>query len=123
MQAWQAACKSRTAARMYVPLGTFLVDSIFFQGPCSPPGGITVQVEGTVLASVDPSVYENGEWLMFEDINGLKLIGGGTFDGQGKSFWAFNEDCDRHPGSACVRLPSVSSYKFWSLRFILPSHF
>ena len=65
---------------MYVPLGTFLVDSIFFQGPCSPPGGITVQVEGTVLASVDPSVYENGEWLMFEDINGLKLIGGGTFD-------------------------------------------
>ncbi|XP_028788933.1 polygalacturonase-like, partial [Neltuma alba] len=106
MQAWQAACKSTTPARMYVPAGSFLVDSMYFQGPCTTPGGITVQVEGTVLASTDPSVYENGEWLMFENIVGIKLIGGGTFDGQGKSFWEFNVDCDKNPGSTCVRLPS-----------------
>ncbi|KAI9123308.1 hypothetical protein K1719_006197 [Acacia pycnantha] len=106
MQAWQAVCKSTTPARMYVPAGSFLVDSMFFQGPCTTPGDITVQVEGTVLASTDPSVYENGEWLMFENLNGFKLIGSGTFDGQGKSFWEFNVNCDKNQGSTCVRLPS-----------------
>ncbi|KAJ1395333.1 Pectin lyase fold/virulence factor [Sesbania bispinosa] len=106
MQAWQAVCKSPEQSRLYVPAGRFLVSSMFFQGPCLAPNPVTIQVEGTVLASTDISEYENGDWLMFQKLNGLKLIGGGTFDGQGQSSWEFAENCESGNDQACVRNPS-----------------
>ncbi|KAJ1407680.1 Pectin lyase fold/virulence factor [Sesbania bispinosa] len=106
MDAWREACHSKEQARLLIPEGRFLVSTMYFAGPCSTPGPITIQVVGTVVATTDISEYVNGEWLMFEDINGLKLIGGGTFDGQGKASWAETENCETDPGSTCVRAPS-----------------
>lgn len=111
MDAWRAACKSTVQSRLLIPAGRFLVSSMFFAGPCLTPRPITIQVVGTVLATTDISEYENGEWLMFDDIAGLKLIGGGTFDGQGKDSWAQTENCET-ASSSCVRAPSVSSYPY-----------
>lgn len=108
MDAWRAVCKSTVQARLLVPQGRFLVSTMYFAGPCTTPGPITVQVEGTVLATTDISEYVNGEWLMFEDITGIKLIGGGTFDGQGKDSWSQTENCETDSDSTCVRAPSVS---------------
>ncbi|MCI05512.1 polygalacturonase, partial [Trifolium medium] len=79
---------------------------MFFSGPCLTPGPVTIQVVGTVLATTDISEYENSEWLMFQHIEGLKLIGGGTFDGQGQSSWEHNQDCEADPTDQCVRSPS-----------------
>ncbi|XP_004487822.1 exopolygalacturonase-like [Cicer arietinum] len=106
MDGWRAACKSNVQARLLIPQGRFLVSSMFFAGPCLTPEPITIQVVGTVVATTDISEYENGEWLMFEDIAGIKLIGGGTFDGQGKSAWEFHQDCESDPTNTCVRSPS-----------------
>ncbi|XP_019424932.1 PREDICTED: exopolygalacturonase-like [Lupinus angustifolius] len=105
MDAWRATCKSPGQNRLLIPQGRFLVSSMFFAGPCMSPKPITIQVVGTVLATTDISEYENGEWLMFEDIAGLKLIGGGTFDGQGQDSWSQTEDCEKS-GSTCIRNPS-----------------
>lgn len=108
MDAWRAACQSKVQARLLVPQGRFLVSTMFFSGPCLTPGPITVQVVGTVVATTDISEYVNGEWLMFQDINGIKLIGGGTFDGQGKAAWSENQNCETDPTDTCARAPSVS---------------
>ncbi|KAK7246365.1 hypothetical protein RIF29_41232 [Crotalaria pallida] len=105
MDAWRASCKAPGQNRLLIPQGTFLVSSMFFAGPCLSPKPMTVQVVGTVLATTDISEYVNGEWLMFENIKGLKLIGGGTFDGQGQSSWKTTVDCEK-TGSTCVRNPS-----------------
>jgi galacturan 1,4-alpha-galacturonidase len=122
MDGWQAACKSNVQARLLIPQGRFLVSSMFFSGPCLTPGPITIQVVGTVLATTDISEYENSEWLMFQHIEGLKLIGGGTFDGQGQSTWQHNQDCEADPTDQCVRSPSVSSlskYFMIQLKYLL----
>ncbi|KAJ1395234.1 Pectin lyase fold/virulence factor [Sesbania bispinosa] len=122
MQAWQAVCKSPEQSRLYVPGGRFLVSSMFFQGPCLSPNPVTIQVEGTVLASTDISEYENGDWLMFQKLNGLKLIGGGTFDGQGQSSWEFAENCESGNDNACVRNPSGSENVFINRLKCGPGH-
>ncbi|KEH37190.1 polygalacturonase [Medicago truncatula] len=106
MDGWQAACKSKVQARLLIPSGRFLVSSMFFSGPCLTPGPITIQVVGTVVATTDISDYVDGEWLMFQKISGLKLIGGGTFDGQGQSSWKYAENCETNPTNQCVRAPS-----------------
>ena len=106
MDAWRTACHSNVQSRLLVPQGVFLVSTMFFAGPCQNPGPITFQVVGTILATSDISEYVNGEWLMFRDIAGIKLIGGGTFDGQGASAWKFALDCEADPTTECVRSPS-----------------
>ncbi|KAK7264662.1 hypothetical protein RJT34_32272 [Clitoria ternatea] len=108
MDAWRMACHNLTVpARILIPTGRYLISSIIFQGPCIAPPPITIQVLGTVLATTDISEFENGEWLEFNKIDGLKIIGGGTFDGQGKQSWEYTENCEKDPdGPACVRNPS-----------------
>jgi len=110
MDAWQATCHSKVQARFLVPEGTFLVSSMFFAGPCSTPEPVTIQVVGTIVATTDLSEYENNEWLLFEDMDGIKLIGGGTFDGVGKKSWKTASNCKEKPHVACVRNPSVRQY-------------
>ncbi|OVA02615.1 Glycoside hydrolase [Macleaya cordata] len=101
MQAWVAACHSKGNARLLVPQGTFLVGPVIFQGPCSSPM-MVVQVQGTVKATTDISEYDEDHWFLFENINGLTVTGGGTFDGQGASSWEYN-DCHSNPD--CTMLP------------------
>lgn len=105
--AWQATCHAEGQNRLYIPAGRFLVSTIYFEGPCLAPNPITIQVVGTVLASNDFSDYVNGEWLMFQKINGLKIIGGGVFDGQGQQSWNYVENCETSKQN-CQRMPSVS---------------
>lgn len=109
MQTWQAVCKKPGQNRFYVPAGRFLVSEIIFAGPCLAPKPVTIQVVGTILATTDISEYANGRWFEFQDLNGLKMLGGGTFDGQGQESWKFAEDCKSGNGdTACVPNPPVS---------------
>ncbi|KAK7387929.1 hypothetical protein VNO78_22727 [Psophocarpus tetragonolobus] len=107
MNAWKKVChESSGPTRLLIPLGRFLVSSMYFNGPCSIPSPVTIQVQGTVLATTDLSDYGNGDWLIFQNHNGLKIIGGGTFDGQGKNSWQYSENCDSAADNSCARNPS-----------------
>ncbi|CAK8563716.1 unnamed protein product [Lathyrus sativus] len=105
MTAWQAVCKTAGQNRLYVPAGNFLLSTMIFAGPCLAPNPITIQVVGTILATTDISEYVNEDWLMFQKINGLKIIGGGTFDGQGQKSWEYTENCEK-ANTGCQRNPS-----------------
>ena len=105
MQAWVAACHWRGKARLLIPQGDFLIGQVMFQGPCNSPTPIIVEVAGNLKAATDISEYSSPEWVTFEDINGLIVTGGGTFDGQGDSVWQYN-DCGTN--SNCQLLPTVS---------------
>ncbi|PSR85977.1 Exopolygalacturonase [Actinidia chinensis var. chinensis] len=92
IQAFNAACKSNGAAKVVIPPGTYMSGEVFFQGPCTAPAPITVEVQGTVLAQTDLSEYVNGQWFAIQNIDGLVLEGGGTFDGRGNESWQY-DDC------------------------------
>uniref|UniRef100_A0A199U9S1 Polygalacturonase n=1 Tax=Manihot esculenta TaxID=3983 RepID=A0A199U9S1_MANES len=64
-----------------------------------------LQVQGTLLAPINPSSYAKDSWITFAYIDQFKLSGGGTFDGQGQVAWKQN-NCGRNP--KCKRLPVVS---------------
>ncbi|KAJ7980301.1 putative Pectin lyase-like superfamily protein [Quillaja saponaria] len=100
--AWKATCSSREPARFLIPQGTFKVGPVPFAGPCQNQAPIIFEIIGTVKASTDPSEYTNGEWFLFESVNNIKIIGSGTFDGQGASVWKYN-DC--HTNSDCAQMP------------------
>ena len=90
-----------------------MLGPVTFQGPCNNPEPLVVQIQGTLKAATDLSLFpgEGQEWFNFEDINGLIITGTGVFDGQGASAWKYRDpktDNDA-PGQ---RMPAVSTQKY-----------
>ncbi|KAL3725347.1 hypothetical protein ACJRO7_030372 [Eucalyptus globulus] len=101
VKAWNAACHNSGPAKLVIPTGTFLSGPVVFQGPCEGSNPITVEVNGTIIASTDISEYSEDGWFSFELIDGL-VLKGGIFDGQGQTAWPYN-DCKRNKD--CQHLP------------------
>ncbi|KAI4311140.1 hypothetical protein MLD38_036059 [Melastoma candidum] len=99
---WLAVCHHPGKAKMLVPTGVFLLGPVIFQGPCLSRFPIVVQIQGTMLAQSDLSLFVGQEWILFENINGLIVIGGGTLDGQGSAVWKYS-DCNAN--SNCQQMP------------------
>ncbi|KAI3852054.1 hypothetical protein MKW98_020053 [Papaver atlanticum] len=96
VQAWNAACHHPGGnAKLVVPPGNYKLLPVVFQGPCTSEQ-IVVEVQGIVAGSDDVSDYSESQWVLFENINGLLVTGGGTFDGSGRKTWKFN-DCSSNP--------------------------
>lgn len=89
IDAWKAACKSTEPAKVVIPMGDFVAGEVIFQGPCTAPKPITIEIQGNVLASTDLSAYASGSWIKLDEIDGLVITGGGTINGRGKSSWQF----------------------------------
>ena len=79
-----------------------------FQGPCTSSKPVVVQVLGTIKGLNDLSLYEEPYWFLFENVEGLVIIGNGVFDGQGSSAWKVAGDCGSS-SDGCSPLPSVSA--------------
>ncbi|KAL6978359.1 galacturonan 1,4-alpha-galacturonidase [Sarracenia purpurea var. burkii] len=92
IQAWNAACHSKGAAKVVIPAaaGSYLSGEVLFTGPCSCAKPLTVEVQGNLLAETDLSEYPNGQWFTVQNVDGLQITGGGTFDGQGQTAWQYN---------------------------------
>ncbi|KAL3523661.1 hypothetical protein ACH5RR_016495 [Cinchona calisaya] len=90
IKAWDAACKSGKAAKVFFPKGTFLSGEVVFQGPCNTPTPIIIEIRGTILASTDLSLFTQGVWISIENVNGIVVAGGGTLDGQGACCWKYS---------------------------------
>ncbi|KAI4296515.1 hypothetical protein L6164_036465 [Bauhinia variegata] len=115
-EAWDVACRKTTGpVKILVPKGKFLLPPIMFSGPCISAKPIVFEVEGTIIAPTNPSLYPNAEWITFADLDSLVLNGNGVFDGQGgvvdpetkASAWGVN-DCKTNKN--CV--PPSSNLRF-----------
>ncbi|KAI3840974.1 hypothetical protein MKW92_049066 [Papaver armeniacum] len=91
IKAWDATCKEPTGIpKMVIPKGrSFLVMPTTFPGPCKAKN-ISVELAGTILAPESPKAWagkDSGGWIIFANIAGLKVYGGGVIDGRGKAWW------------------------------------
>ncbi|KAK4768735.1 hypothetical protein SAY86_026885 [Trapa natans] len=104
--AFASACNAAGGrSRIVVPLGTFVVKSAVFNGPCK--GWIEFSVGGIIKALAGP-VNDDG-WVVFRHIDGLAITGNGKFDGLGQSAWNFN-NCKKNPN--CRDLPTSIQLEF-----------
>ena len=102
IQAWRAACDSSGVTRVIIPKGNFVIGPVLFSGPCK--SKVTVEIQGTVLANTDISLYPEPFVIMFENVNDVTLTGTGIVDGQGAKHWG-NNDCSGN--NDCAPLPTV----------------
>ncbi|XP_059298475.1 exopolygalacturonase clone GBGE184 [Lycium ferocissimum] len=97
MMAWRSACQSSGPAKLVIPPGTFTTGETIFQGPCSSPRPITIEIQGTVLSATDISLYTRGAWISIEHVDGIVVTGGGTLNGQGNSSWQYADKSGSTP--------------------------
>ncbi|XP_061958929.1 polygalacturonase-like [Populus nigra] len=79
LEAWKNACKWNGKAVVLVPAGTYLLDSVKFEGECK--GYMIFKLKGNVMAA--SKLKDINQWITFKYVNGLTVAGSGTFDGQG----------------------------------------
>ncbi|KAF8409885.1 hypothetical protein HHK36_002403 [Tetracentron sinense] len=108
--AWKAACGSTGTAKLLIPKATYLIGPVKFTGPCKNVESIIVQMQGELKAVTDLSKYPSDDWVEFGWVEGLTMIGSGTFDGQGASAWPSNK-CPTN--AKCKLLPT--NVKFVSM--------
>ncbi|EPS59866.1 hypothetical protein M569_14940, partial [Genlisea aurea] len=90
IKAFRAACSSRGSARVLIPRGrSFVVGEVLLVGPCTAKP-ITIDIQGTLLAYEDLSVYMNGAWILVERVDGAVVTGGGTLNGRGMNTWQYH---------------------------------
>ncbi|MCL7042175.1 hypothetical protein MKW94_027276 [Papaver nudicaule] len=107
LQAWKDACQWRGKARLYIPRGRYMVvGPLAFVGPCK--SYMMVQVQGTLVAPYGLAKHNEDSWIKFQYINGLKIFGGGTFDGQGASAWKYRK-CNCRTLPVSIRFDFVTN--------------
>lgn len=92
IRAWNAACQSGGEAKLLIPAGNFAAGEIIFQGPCT--GHITLEIQGTLLAREDLSLYSSNAWITINSVDGILVTGGGIINGQGQSAWQFHSSAE-----------------------------
>lgn len=105
LSAWGAACAATQPATIYVPIGSFLLGNIIFDGRLCKNTAITFHVDGTLVVPSDyNTIGTDGSWLKFERVTGVSIFGG-TLDGQGTNLWA----C-KNSGKSCPKGTTVYSH-------------
>ncbi|XP_078435793.1 polygalacturonase-like [Wolffia australiana] len=111
VSAWKTACASSAPLTLLVPGGkTYRLKPIIFLGPCN--SSISIAVEGTILASGKISDWDKANrrsWIMFNKVNGLKLTGGGTIDGNGHVWWKVS--CKVDSSRPCRGAPTALTFQ------------
>lgn len=106
LKAFTSACQSSSPSKVVIPKGEFKLGEIEMRGPCKAP--IEVTLQGTVKADGN-AIQGKEKWVVFGNIDGFKLNGGGAFDGEGNSAWRVN-NC--HKTFNCKKLPIVCAFFF-----------
>ncbi|XP_020571321.1 polygalacturonase-like [Phalaenopsis equestris] len=109
-KAWNAACSSNSPITLMIPKGNmYLLKPITFSGPCK--SHISVKIMGTIEASSNPSDW-NGKnqrtWILFNNVNNLVILGGGTINGNGKVWW--QKSCKIDKSQPCKDAPTALTF-------------
>ncbi|PKI35676.1 hypothetical protein CRG98_043947 [Punica granatum] len=109
-KAWKVACSSERGVFVVPNNGIYHLKPITFSGPCQ--SGFKVKIYGKIRASKDPSDYERDttQWLVFENLDDLRVEGGGSINGNGKNWWS--KSCKVDTSQPCKTAPTVRSFYF-----------
>ncbi|KAK4272534.1 hypothetical protein QN277_021075 [Acacia crassicarpa] len=110
-KAWEVACSSSgEAVSLVVPKQNYLLKPIRFSGPCK-SDHITVQINGVLEASDNPSDYEHDptHWLEFKNVQSLSVKGDGTINGNGNIWW--QNSCKRNKKLPCKNAPTALTFR------------
>ncbi|KAL3723242.1 hypothetical protein ACJRO7_035428 [Eucalyptus globulus] len=109
-KAWTDACKSSVSMPiMHVPQNkTCLLQPLVLRGPCNSQN-LTIQIDGTLVASGDPSAWKCDKkdcrhWIMISDVDGLSVLGSGAINGNGSEWWDHSLCHHHHVG--CGKKPT-----------------
>ncbi|XP_074278994.1 exopolygalacturonase-like [Silene latifolia] len=108
IQAWLKACNSIGPATVLIPKGTYAVAQVIFNGPCQ--SSVTVELQGNIIADPDVSQFPNNQLLVFEEVEGAKLVGGGSIAATRPSSQVTPMDPEK-PFVYSELMPSVSLLK------------
>lgn len=95
MKAWGQACQNNGGGTVLIPIGTFLLNTLTFNGPCKGP--MFFNINGLLKAPLGK--VKDDYWILFEHIDGLTINGQGSLDGQGPSAWSMYNDNGPNPPS------------------------
>ncbi|XVE71444.1 hypothetical protein DITRI_Ditri10aG0150600 [Diplodiscus trichospermus] len=107
LKAWNFVCNRETQNVILIVPGnqTFLLHPVNFSGPCKAKE-IKFLILGRIVSPISPKTWEGldqGKWLRFYGISGLKVKGTGEINGRGWGWW--NQSCRDHPGlEGCTSL-------------------
>ncbi|CAE6157518.1 unnamed protein product [Arabidopsis arenosa] len=101
LQAWTAACGGDGDIKtLLIPSDkTFLLQPTVFQGPCK-SSSIKVQLDGAIVAPSEKVAWSDPisrMWIKFSTVSGLIIVGSGTIDSRGSSFWELNLKASQRP--------------------------
>ncbi|XP_002863542.2 probable polygalacturonase At3g15720, partial [Arabidopsis lyrata subsp. lyrata] len=92
IKAWKTMCGDEGDTKtILVPSSqTFLLQPLQFQGPCG--SSPVFQMDGEIVAPSDESLWLNldqksKKWISFSNVNDLTVVGSGSINGFGSSFW------------------------------------
>ncbi|KAJ8562656.1 hypothetical protein K7X08_031108 [Anisodus acutangulus] len=108
-KAWKDACSSSTIVNFVVSQNKkYLLKPIKFSGPCK--SSITMQIYGTLLASVDTSDYskDSRHWLIIDSVQNLVVGGAGVINGNGKIWW--QNSCKINKSLPCKHAPTALTF-------------
>jgi len=117
MSTWREACQSIRPSTMVIPSRNCMLGPFEFEGPCK--AAITIRAEGTLRApsSLKPFNSQDG-WIAFKNTDRLTVLGGGTFDGQGRIAWK-NNNCAK---TGSCDLPTVLILHGKSLQVLISNY-
>ncbi|XP_078435747.1 polygalacturonase-like [Wolffia australiana] len=110
-EAWKVACASPVPLTMLVPEGkTYRLKPIIFSGPCK--SSVTVAIKGMIQASERISDWNGLDrklWLLFDKVDGLTVLGGGSIDGSGQVWWKLS--CKVDSNQPCKGAPTATTFR------------
>ncbi|KAL5982018.1 Polygalacturonase 1 [Asimina triloba] len=107
--AWKEACASAPSVLLVPANKNYLLKPITFSGPCK--SSITVMIHGTIEAPSRRSAW-NGlnrrHWIVFQNIENLRVQGGGTIYGNGQKWW--ENSCKINKKLPCKDAPTALTF-------------
>ncbi|KAF5206531.1 ABC transporter ATP-binding protein/permease VMR1 [Thalictrum thalictroides] len=108
LRAWTQACGATVKSAVLIPAGQYLAAGpVIMKGPCK--NRVTFQLDGTVKAPADLSNLD--DWIAFNYVNGLTVLGKGAIDGQGDLAWSQNQCFKKSEGGKC-QFPTNLRFNF-----------
>ncbi|GMJ01440.1 QUARTET 2 [Hibiscus trionum] len=106
-EAWEFACNTSQGAVMVVPRNKiYHLKPVDFSGPCNSP--LTLKIFGTIKATANHSDYRRRQWLYFDNVQNLRVEGGGIINGNGRTWWL--NSCKINTTLPCSEAPTAVTF-------------